>query len=275
VARAQTGRSQARRPGGVRHVGRRTPRQMPKIRLKAPTLPQNWHRYAIPAMVAIAIGTGGWFLYNSPLLEIQSVRVRGNTLVTTDLAKAASDLEGQSIFNPGFEHAEQSILLLPMVKDVNVSRDWPNGVTITITERAPWGVWQLGGVRYVVDEEGVVLDAEAPGGAPLVTQTDATVPPLRAGDRVPTGAMQVATQLVATAPQTLGRDVKSLEYTQRTGLTAFLTNDVGPDLRVVFGDAQGYDFKVASLFAVLQQAQEEGRVLSRVDLRFGERVAVQ
>ncbi|MCH8155626.1 MAG: hypothetical protein IH786_10260 [Proteobacteria bacterium] len=46
-------------------------------------------------------------------------------------------------------------------------------------------------------------------------------------------------------------------------------------MRVVFGDAQGYEFKIASLFAVLQQADQDERVLSRVDLRFGERVAVQ
>ena len=49
----------------------------------------------------------------------------------------------------------------------------------------------------------------------------------------------------------------------------------GASLRVVFGDAQDYDFKVAALFAVLQQARNEGRTLSRVDLRFGDRVAVQ
>jgi hypothetical protein len=38
---------------------------------------------------------------------------------------------------------------------------------------------------------------------------------------------------------------------------------------------QRYEYKIAALFAVLQQAQDEGRNPTRVDLRFGDRVAVQ
>jgi hypothetical protein len=48
-----------------------------------------------------------------------------------------------------------------------------------------------------------------------------------------------------------------------------------PELRAIFGGTEGLEFKVASLFAVLQQAREEGRVVRQVDLRFGDRVAVQ
>ena len=121
-----------------------------------------------------------------------------------------------------------------------------------------------------------MLDLPAPVAPPLIIQTDASVATLTVGDQVDAGAMAVVTQLVATAQQTLNRSVRSLEFSQADGLTAFFTSRFGgPDLRVVFGDAQGYDFKIASLFAVLTQAEQEGRVLSRVDLRFGERVAVQ
>ena len=87
------------------------------------------------------------------------------------------------------------------------------------------------------------------------------------GDRVDVGAVDVAKQLVATSQQTLGRAVTGLEFSQATGLTVFL--DGG--LRVAFGDAQGYDFKVATLYALLQ----EGAELHSVDLRFGSLVAVE
>ena len=63
----------------------------------------------------------------------------------------------------------------------------------------------------------------------------------------------------------------SLEFSRASGLTAVLADD----LRVTFGDAQGYEFKVAALFPVLQRAEEEGRTPRRVDLRFGDRVAIQ
>ena len=85
------------------------------------------------------------------------------------------------------------------------------------------------------------------------------------------GAIAVAHELVASSEQTLGRSVTGLEFSQASGLTAVLEND----LRVAFGDDQGLDFKVAALFAVLEDAAAEGRSLKSVDLRFADRVAVQ
>lgn len=277
MARRKTGRAGDEwQPIVVRRVAGRTRRQMPKV--KAPTMraPANWKRIAIPIAVVAALSVGAWALYNSPLASIQNVNVQGNTVVSSEVVRSVAGLDGQSIVRPDFESARANLLALPRVKDAEIKRDWPNGATITLTERVPWGLWQAGVNRYVVDEEGVVLDLPVPQDAPLIVQRDATTTTLALGDRVDAGAMDVATQLVATAGQTLDRTVASLEFSRAEGIAAVLTSNSGrPDLRVVFGDAQGYEFKVASLFAVLQQAEEEGRALSRVDLRFGERVAVQ
>ncbi len=230
----------------------------------------------MPIAIVAALAAGGWWLYNSPLLSIQDVQIEGNVVVSAERARALADLDEQSIFQPELDAARERLLLLPIVKDVQIERDWPNGVKITLTERTAWGLWQLGAAQYVIDDDGVVIDLAAPAGAPLIVQRDASIAALAAGDRVDAGAMAVATQLVATAEQTLGRSVRSLEFSQADGLTAFLQSTLGgPDLRVVFGDGQGYEFKLASLFQVLKLAEEEGRTLSRVDLRFGERVAVQ
>ncbi len=273
-------RGRAGRPGnnwqpvGVKRVAGRTRLNLPKV--KAPTLPTNWRRFAIPAAIVAAVAVGGWWLYNSPLLSIQDVKIEGNSVVSSDFARTVAGLNGQGIFEADLDVARARLVALPQVKDVEISRNWPNGVTITLTERTAWGLWQLGSTQYVVDEDGVVLGVSAPAGAPLIVQRDASTVSLTLGDRVDAGAMAVATQLVATAEQTLNRFVSSLEFSQAEGVTAVLKSKTGrPDLRVVFGDAQGYEFKIASLFAVLRQADQEGRVLSRVDLRFGERVAVQ
>ena len=261
-------------PAGAKRTAGRTQRRMPRI--ETPRLPANWRRFALPIAIVAALAVGGWWLYSSPLLSVQDVRIEGNVVVSAEQARALADLEGQSIFQPEFEAARERLLLLPIVKDVQIERDWPNAVKITLTERTVWGLWQLGAARYVIDDEGVVLDLAAPAGSPLIVQRDASLATLAVGDSVDAGAMAVATQLVATAEQTLGRSVRSLEFSQAEGLTAFLESTFGgPDLRVVFGDGQGYEFKLASLFQVLKLAEEEGRTLSRVDLRFGERVAVQ
>ncbi|OGO50888.1 MAG: hypothetical protein A2148_08030 [Chloroflexi bacterium RBG_16_68_14] len=239
--------------------------------LGAPRLAAGWRRAALLALVVAAVALGGWSLYRSPLLAVQDVAVEGNRVLTVDQIRGIAGLEGQSLIRPDFEAARESLLALPLVKEARVSRDWPNGARITVVERVPWGVWQVGEQRFVIDEEGVVLDLPAPERAQVIVQTDAPAATLAPGARVAPGAVAAAGRLVAEAERTLGRPVVGLQFSQASGLTAVLAGD----LRVVFGDTQGYEFKVAALFAVLQQAQQEGRTLSRVDLRFGDRVAIQ
>jgi cell division protein FtsQ len=234
----------------------------------------RWHRAVLLALVLAAMVVGGWWLYRSPQLSVREVTVEGNVVLSPEVARSVADLEGRSIIRPDFEGARQRLLALPLVKDVRIDRDWPAGARITIVERVPWGLWSASGgsdQRFVIDEEGVVLDLPAPEGAPVIVQTDAASLSLASGDRVDPGAIAVARELVSTAERTLGRSVVALEFSRASGLTAVLTDD----LRVTFGDAQGYEFKVAVVFALLQQAEEEGRTLHRVDLRFGDRVAVQ
>ena len=239
--------------------------------LHMPRLGAAWWRVAGIVVIAGLIGAGGWFVYNSPMFSIRSVEVEGTSALPEQAVLDLADLRGDSVFSPDFEGARERLRALPLVLDVKVSRDWPNGAHITIVERLPWGVWQAAGQTYVIDGEGVILDLPPPAGAPVIVQTDMPAEPLAPGDRVDDGAVAVARELVSTAEQTVGRRVLSLEFSQASGLTAALSGD----LRVAFGDAQGYDFKLAALFAVLERAQAEGRTVTRVDLRFGDRVAVQ
>ncbi|MEX0786638.1 MAG: FtsQ-type POTRA domain-containing protein [Dehalococcoidia bacterium] len=254
-------------------VAGRTRRRMPRVRMPAVN---GWSRRAsLLAVAVVGLTVGGWWVYQSPLLAVQDVTVEGNSSVSTDLVLSIAGIEGNSIVRPGFGGAEERLIALPLVKDVQISRDWPNGARITVVERTPWGQWQIGDARYTIDVEGVVLELPAPLAGPVIKQTDASSEPVAPGDVMDAGAVAVAQELVSTTEQTLGRSVLSLEFSQATGVTAILDGNAASGLRVAFGDAQALDFKVAALFAVLQDAEDEGRTLSRVDLRFGDRVAVQ
>jgi len=254
-----------------RRVAGRRKLTLPKLRIRMPYLAAYWRQVAIAVVAASLVGVGGWWLYHSPLLTIRDISVTGNGVLSEDVVRDIAGLHGESIVRTDFAAAEERLLAQPTIKEAHVSRDWPNGAGVTIVERTAWGVWQVGNDRFVIDNEGVVLNLPAPEGAPVIVQTDASLPAPDEGQRVEIGAVRVASRLVATAQQTLGRPVVALEYSQARGLTAVLDGE----LRVAFGDAQGYDFKVAALFAVLQRAAEEGRSVKSVDLRYGDRVAVQ
>jgi len=251
-----------------------TPRVAGRRRMRLPSLHvPKLHvrrRYVLPVLILTFALVGGWWLYRTPLLSIRSVSVQGNVVLSADSLRQAAGLDGQSLIHPDFAGAEQRLDALPLVREAHVSRAWPFGAKITIVERAPWGTWQAGDQRSVIDNQGVVLDLPAPPGSPMITQTDPGAA-LVQGQRVDAGAIDVAQKLATTAQQTLGRSVTGFEFSQAAGLTVIFDGN----LRVIFGDAQSYDFKLATLFALLQKAQNEGNELHSVDLRFGNLVSTQ
>ena len=267
VARRRTTRAGDRwQPG----AGGRTRRR----RVGVPRLTRRTGRLLALVIVLAGLSVGGWWFYNSPLLSIDEVTVEGTSVLSPEAVLGIAGLEGQSLLTPDFDGARQRLLALPIVKDVEIGRTWPNGVKITVVERTPWGVWQAGAARSVIDDEGFVLEGLAPEGAPVIVQVD-TAAPLVPGDRVDEGAVAVARPLVPMAERTLGLAVVSLEFSQESGLLAVLGDADGAVVRATFGDDQGYDFKIATLYTLLKRGEDEGRTLRQVDLRFGDRVALR
>jgi hypothetical protein len=98
---------------------------------------------------------------------------------------------------------------------------------------------------------------------------------INSGDQLDSGAVQLAVRLVRDSQKSFGRDVKALVYRQSSGLTAVLS---GPDgdpaaMWVTFGDSRDYDYKVAALYVLIEQAQQNDLALNTVDLRFGDRLS--
>lgn len=227
-------------------------------------------RLAFLALLA-ALAAGGWWLIQSPLLRIQEVTVEGTRLLDPEEIAAAADLRGASILFPDTGGARQRIESQPMVKSVTFERAWPRDMRIIVRERRPWGFWEARGHRYIIDEDGVILERVLPDeGAPVIRHLDATHS-LEAGDRVDSDAVALTRQLDEAAPQALGLAVVAVEYRDEDGLTAIFEGD----LRVTFGDGRDFDYKMAALKALMERTQQQGVEVRTVDLRFGERIAFQ
>jgi cell division protein FtsQ len=214
------------------------------------------------------LALGGTWLYRSPFVTIQKVEVVGAETLDPAGIEALADLEGQNILHLDVDGTRERITKLPRVKDVSMERIWPNGVRISIEERHPWGSWQVGDVRYAVDDEGVILDGPpAPDGSPVIVYLESERQYL-AGDRVDPGAIGLAQRLLESAPRSFGQAVVGLEYRDSDGLTAVLEGG----LRATFGDVHDYDYKVTALYVLLETARQEQVGVNSVDLRFGDRI---
>jgi len=214
---------------------------------------------------------GGWWLYQSPWLRLQEVTVEGTRLLEPEYLAGVADLQGNSVLFPDTDGARQRLEQVPMVKSVTFERDWPRGLRIAVQERRPWGFWEAWNRRYVIDEDGFVLERVLPDeGAAVIRDLDAA-DNLEPGDRVDPDAVGLVRQLAEAAPQRLGLTLDTVEYRERDGLTVVFDDG----LRVSFGDGRDFEYKMAALQALLERTSQEGVEVHTVDLRFGGRIAFQ
>jgi cell division protein FtsQ len=221
---------------------------------------------AVIAVFALAVG-----LYFSPFLRVQNTEVRGATLTDPAEIEGLTALDGDSMFRLDTATVQRRLGLLPMIKSVSVERKWPNTVVINVTERTPWGHWKVGNDVYVIDAEGVVLPPVVmPEGTPLINDLSNPVR-LVPGDRVDTDSVVLGQQLMQNVPQRLILSVIGLEYSQSHGLA--LTTDAG--YRVVVGDSQDIDYKLAVWGRIEQEIGREAMAGHVLDLRFRDRPSFQ
>jgi len=200
----------------------RTQRRLSRIR---------WRR--IGAVLAFAGAVAGLVaLYFSPALRVHEVEIGGATTVSAADIEALAGLDGASLLTADLDAAQSRIEELPMVKQATITRAWPQTVRVAIVERTPWAVWQAGASGYTVDDEGVVLERDAPEGAPVIRVSGADVG-LEPGQSVDQDAVALARSLTARVPAELALSVATFEWSGGSGLT--ITTDSG--YRVVLGDS--------------------------------------
>lgn len=242
-------------------VDERTERRLRRMR---------WRRVGMTVLV-LAILAALIGLYQSPALRVQQVVVEGASVTDADRVRQLAAFEGDSMLRLDVAAAEGRIRYLPMVAAVRISRRWPQTVRIEISERVSWGYWQSGDNLYPIDLDGVVLEGvQPPEGAPVIKDAG---PPTRLvpGDRTDPDAARLAQALLQEVPSRLALNVASVEYSLNTGLV--VAADAG--YRVVIGDSQNMEYKLAVWKAIETQLGRENMVGHVLDLRFGDRPAFQ
>ena len=209
-------------------------------------------------------------LYLSPAVRVDGIEVVGAAQVDPAKVRELAALDSDSMLHLNTSGAEEQIRLLPLVNDVRIERHWPQTVRIIVSERQPWGYWQVADTRYVIDSEGVVLaDVPPAEGAPVIK--DSNPVRLLPGDRVDLDAVQLTRTLIERVPAALALNIVSFEYSVAQGLA--LVTDAG--YRVVIGDSQNVDYKLAAWKAMEDQLGRESMPGHVLDLRFRDRPSFQ
>ncbi|WP_231650398.1 cell division protein FtsQ/DivIB, partial [Streptomyces clavuligerus] len=115
-------------------------------------------RGVLVALAAVALTAGlGWLLHGSSWLRVERVEATGTRVLTpAQVVEAARVPLGEPVVSLDTDAIGERVReRLPRVGSVEVSRDWPRGVTLEVTERQPV-LLLVQGKRFVeVDREGV------------------------------------------------------------------------------------------------------------------------
>lgn len=162
-------------------------------------------RYAVAlALLVTLIGGGVWLVCFSSMLSVKKVDVEGNDLLSDQrVLKIAAVPEGDQLAFVDLADAARRLETLSEVKDADVTRAWPDGVLITVTERTAVAVVELAGKLRGLDADGIVFREykSVPKGMPRVRPTTSTG----------TDALKEAAAVVSALPDDLSGRVDHVE----------------------------------------------------------------
>jgi cell division septal protein FtsQ len=251
--------------------GGREPVPMPYVQQhSAPSL-RSWVVTKLLALILL-FGASG-LLYHvaaSDGFRIERVVVIGSQLIPAAEIERSAAVTGLNIFWVREEEVGHRLQAIAAVQSARARTVLPDRLEVRIVERTPVAVWQNGGMSYLVDSEGRVLQAtERAVALPMIR--DVGPEPLQAGGRVDRGALTTMFQLQQLLPRVVGLTPREVEYGPDTGVT--VVTDAGP--RVRFGGDDNLEWKVSALIAVRRELDRQGQRPELIDLRFRDRPYVR
>lgn len=200
-------------------------------------------RYVIVLFVAVALlCAGGYAVWFSAWLDVEDVQVSGAQTMSADDVRARAQVEdGTPLARVDLGRAEARLRSLAIVKEVDVSRQWPDTVLIEIVERVAIAVVEIGGRLRGMDADGVVFRdfQRVPPGLPKV-QTDIGTS---------AEALREAALVISALPESLTLLVDYLQVTSVDEISLYLKDG----RQVVWGSSDDSETKATVAIDLLEK----------------------
>lgn len=122
----------------------------------APSLRGGRRLLAVAVLVAVVVALSVWLVAFSPVLGVRTVDVQGTRFLTAAQVRAAAGIHsGTPLVRLDTAAVVRRVEQLPAVRSARVHTHFPNGVTISITERTAVGFVEQDSRFVLVDGDGV------------------------------------------------------------------------------------------------------------------------
>ncbi|MFH5822585.1 cell division protein FtsQ/DivIB [Georgenia sp. AZ-5] len=205
-------------------------------------------RVAVAAGVVAVLGFLAWVLLASPWLALEAdgidVRVEGTTVDEAAVRTLVEPAVGTPLLRVSTAGLAEQVSGLAAVKEAQVSRAWPNGLSVDIVARVPVAAAPADGGWALLDGEGVQVMTvpEVPEGLPEVTV------PLGASEETGPALEAVLTVLGALPEDLLGQVAQA-----GASGPAHVTFTLADGATVRWGSAKDNELKTEVLRVLRQQ----------------------
>jgi len=233
-----------------------------------------WRILSFFAIVVVVV-LGVNFAFGSNAYRIEQVNVVGTHNATLIKNIQRMGMQGQNIFLVNLEGLTAKVDTYPLVSSTVIGKDWPNRLTVTVTERVPIMLWQTQHGTYSVDKQGVVIapGSETVGADHLMTVVDARNgrQVLSPGTHLNQDAVAFAVEVFNRLPRIAGITTFKLRYDVTPSGSSYVV--ASPDGWLAYlGSAQDsnpLDNRLTELQQIVSLAQQQQLTLATVDLRYG------
>jgi cell division septal protein FtsQ len=231
----------------------------------------------LTVVVIAAAAWLGWQAYrtitHAEMFQITGVDVSGaKQLGESDLREIVGAFTGRNIFQADLEAAVRRARANAWIKEARIHRRLPNRISMAFVERVPAAVLDTGRTRYLIDNEGVVIDRfrkeqVSTWSLPVIALKDYRVRP---GDQVNSDGVVEAFALISEISARGGWKLSDVT----------IKADFAESLAVLYGGCEfkigigSYSEKLRRLVEVMADVKQRGLDIAYVDLRPERQAAV-
>ncbi len=176
-----------------------------------------------------------YVLICSPFFEIQKVEVEGNKFYTAEKIISLADIDlHKNIFKVNLTAASSRVRKLPMIRGVEIKRELPSGVIISIVEREPVAFLFSSQNFIMIDEERVYCKKGKVGETelPIITGFSVRIPP--EGQAIQNQSLVIALEVIKSLPQWLNNALSEINVDKDKKITIYTL--AGIQCRMGFSD---------------------------------------
>lgn len=218
---ARGGRWPWSRGGGVRPLRSRSG-FVPSSSWRSPSRVRRasagWTRSRTGGLLLLAVAVGGLYaLTTSTAFRLTRTQLTGAAWTAQDEILAALAVPaGQSAFTLSTTELAARLASVAAIRSATIRVELPDQLVVTVTERQPVVVWEIGGQQYLVDADGLLFDplpSPVPPEAatlPVVDDRRAASVAMATGSHLDSVTLDAALRLGSLTPADLGSAASGL-----------------------------------------------------------------